>query len=126
MDYENIKTKLVNSAPQTFLAAVLASPETDDFFTFSQTISNQFKENCAFLASEETISESDLLSWQNEAFLVVAQTIDGDYIAGTSKQTMVIPTSLYKIDIEYFPLPLCEFFIAYYKGKISSKILPEN
>ncbi|MHC5227430.1 hypothetical protein ACYSNW_04030 [Enterococcus sp. LJL99] len=126
MDYENIKTKLVNSAPQTFLTAVLDSSETDDFFTFSPTINSQFKKNCGFLASEETISESDLLSWQNEDFLVVAQTIDGDYIAGTKKETMIIPASLYRSDIESFDLPLCDFFIAYYKGKITSTILPEN
>lgn len=124
MDYGKIKAQLVNRSPKAFLTAVINYPETDDFFTFSQTINNQFKENCAFLASEETISENDLLSWQKKDFLVVAQTIDGDYIAGTKKQTMVIPTSLYKSDLEYFPLPLCDFFITYYKGKISSKILP--
>lgn len=125
MDYKKIKTKIKNSAPQTFLSEILSSSESDDFFIFSQTIDKSFKENCIFLASEETISDTDLLDWQKEDFLVVSQTIDGDYIAGMAKKTLVIPASLYKSDIESLACPLCTFFISYYDGDIVSTILPK-
>ena len=46
-----------------------------------------------FLASPETISETDV-GWREQEFLVVAQSLDGDYLAGTLEQTFVIPSSL--------------------------------
>ena len=125
MNYEKIKARLKNSSPQDFLTEVLNCSESDDFFTFSLTIDKDFKNNCAFLVSEETISETDLLDWKTKDFLVVAQTIDGDYVASMNRQTLIIPASLYKNDIEYSTLPLCDFFIAYYNGKITSNILPK-
>ena len=124
LDYEKIKSNLKNSSPKNFLINVLSCPKSDDFFTFSQSINNQFKKNCLFLASEETITEKNLLDWEKNEFLVVCQTIDGDYITGLGNQTLVIPASLYKSDIEYFNLLLCDFFIAYSQNKIHSKILP--
>ncbi|MTD41745.1 hypothetical protein GIX45_24575 [Erwinia sp. CPCC 100877] len=125
MDFQTIKEKIPQNDPQTFLTYVLEEVQKDDeLFVFSSSIKEQFEQNCQFLASAETVSSDDLAHWQTEGFLVVAQTIDGDYIAGTTTQTFVIPVSLYKADIETYDLFLTDFFIAYEKGTLSSKILP--
>ena len=69
--------------------------EEDAELTFSEEIDEQFVENCKFLASPETISETDVEHWREQEFLVVAQSLDGDYL-GTLEQTFVIPSSLTK------------------------------
>ena len=48
--------------------------------------------------------------WRKQEFLVVAQSLDGDYLAGTLEQTFVIPSSLYKEDIEQFDKQLIDFY----------------
>ena len=48
--------------------------------------------------------------WREQEFLVVAQSLDGDYLAGTLEQTFVIPSSLYKEDIEQFDKQLIDFY----------------
>ena len=63
--------------------------------------------------------------WREQEFLVVAQSLDGDYLAGTLEQTFVIPSSLYKEDIEQFDKQLIDFF-AYENKEITSAILPKN
>ncbi|MGG7017675.1 UNVERIFIED_CONTAM: hypothetical protein P3E19_30720, partial [Pseudomonas aeruginosa] len=67
-----------------------------------------------------TISETDVEHWRKQEFLVVAQSLDGDYLAGTLEQTFVIPSSLYKEDIEQFDKQLIDFFIAYENKEITS------
>ena len=49
--------------------------------------------------------------WREQEFLVVAQSLDGDYLAGTLEQTFVIPSSLYKEDIEQFDKQLIDFLL---------------
>ena len=49
--------------------------------------------------------------WRKQEFLVVAQSLDGDYLAGTLEQTFVIPSSLYKEDIEQFDKQLIDFLL---------------
>jgi hypothetical protein len=125
MDFQAIKEKIPQNDPHAFLTCVLAeTQQIDAFFIFSSTIEKQFEQNCQVLASEETIALADVTQLQSEDFLVVAQTIDGDYIAGTLSQTFVIPVSLYKADIEKHDLFLTDFFIAYENGTLSSAILP--
>jgi hypothetical protein len=125
MDMQKIKQDLTEPQPLSFLKAVLAQPVAEDsLLTFSEQVDAQFVENCRFLASPETISEEELAQWRQKDFLVVAQTIDGDYLAGTIDQTLVIPVSLYKADIEFFDCFLTDFLIAYEKGSIVSRILP--
>ena len=103
MDFEQLKETLPDAKPQTFLQAILSQPQEEDAeLTFSEEIDEQFVENCKFLASPETISETDVEHWRKQEFLVVAQSLDGDYLAGTLEQTFVIPSSLYKEDIEQF------------------------
>lgn len=126
MDFKKIKEQLSDRKPISFLKIILSQPsEKDSIFTFSQTIENQFETNVNYLLSEETVSPEELSSWKKNGFLVVAQTIDGDYIAGIEKQTFVIPVSLYKSDIETYDLTLSDFFISYSEGKIKSQILPK-
>lgn len=47
-------------------------------------------------------------------------------ITGTLEQTFVIPSSLYKEDIEQFDKQLIDFFIAYENKEITSAILPKE
>ncbi|MGX7150597.1 hypothetical protein [Enterococcus ureasiticus] len=125
MNFEKIKRQLTETDPQSFLTAVLENvQDKDSTVIFSQTVEEQFEQNVQYLASDETISLDDLSIWKEHGFLVVAQTIDGDYIAGTMEQTFVIPVSLYKSDIESYDLFLSDFFIAYTNRTIHSQILP--
>lgn len=127
MDFQKIKEKLTKTDPQIFLSTVLENVQDEDStIIFSQTLETQFEETIQYLASDETISLADLSLWQEHGFLVVAQTIDGDYIAGTNEQTFVIPVSLYKTDIEVYDLFLSDFFIAYFNNSLTSSILPKN
>lgn len=127
MDFQKIKEELTKTDPQIFLSTVLENEQDEDStIIFSQTLEAQFEEKIQYLASDETISLDDLSLWQEHGFLVVAQTIDGDYIAGTNEQTFVIPVSLYKTDIEVYDLFLSDFFIAYFNNSLTSSILPKN
>ncbi len=127
MDFQKIKEELTKTDPQIFLSTVLENEQDkDSTIIFSQTLEAQFEETIQYLASDETISLDDLSLWQEHGFLVVAQTIDGDYIAGTNEQTFVIPVSLYKTDIEVYDLFLSDFFIAYFNNSLTSSILPKN
>lgn len=127
MDFQKIKEELTKTDPQIFLSTILENEQDEDStIIFSQTLEAQFEETIQYLASDETISLDDLSLWQEHGFLVVAQTIDGDYIAGTNEQTFVIPVSLYKTDIEVYDLFLSDFFIAYFNNSLPSSILPKN
>lgn len=127
MNFKKIKRQLTETDPQIFLAKVLQNQQDEtSTIIFSQTIEKQFEQNVQYLSSDETVSLDDLSNWKEHNFLVVAQTIDGDYIAGTTKQTFVIPMSLYKSDIESYDLFLSDFFIAYENGSIHSSILPKT
>lgn len=127
MDFKKINEHLIDNQPTTFLNAVLAqTTEKDAFFIFSQASESQFEQNLQYLLSDETISLQELLNWKIKGFLIVAQTIDGDYVAGTESQTFIIPVSLYKSDIEIYDMPLGEFFSNYSRGTINSTILPSD
>jgi hypothetical protein len=127
MDFQQIKEQLTEKTPQSFLTAVLRNEQDEDsLFVFSEQIEAQFEQNLAFLASAETISPADVDVWKQQDFRVVAQTIDGDYIAGTLDQTFIIPTSLYKSDIEIHSLFLSDFFVDYANHSLESALLPKN
>ncbi|MCA5013523.1 MULTISPECIES: hypothetical protein [unclassified Enterococcus] len=125
MDFRLINEQLIERTPHGFLTTVLTTEQEEDAsIIFSGDLEEQFEQAVAFLSSAETLTLDDLKEWQANEFLVVAQTIDGDYIAGTKDQTFVIPVSLYKSDIELFDLFLSDFFIDYSTQKIHSSILP--
>lgn len=126
MDFYRIKKQVTELNPQTFLTTILRIEQSEDSsIIFSQNAEEHFEQAISYLASDDTISLKDVVEWQKDRFLVVAQTIDGDYIAGTVNQTFVIPVSLYKSDIETYDLFLSEFFIAYTEGTIESTVLPK-
>lgn len=127
MDFQKMKNQTTVFTPQHFLTTVLTHEQDEDSsIIFSQQLEEQFEQTIQYLASEETISLEDLAAWKDSEFLIVAQTIDGDYIAGTIQQTLVIPVSLYKADIEVFDLQLPDFFIEYTNGRLNSTILPKQ
>ncbi|WP_207696338.1 hypothetical protein DOK67_0002940 [Enterococcus sp. DIV0212c] len=126
MDFQKIKEQLTDNDPQNFLTIVLDNEQDEDsIIVFSHALEEQFENNVQYLASEETISLDDISKWKEDEFLIVAQTIDGDYIAGTKEQTFVIPVSLYKSDLEIYDLFLADFFIDYLNGSLDSSILPK-
>ncbi|MGL4696331.1 hypothetical protein [Enterococcus larvae] len=126
MNFREIQEKSDVQDPHSFLQLMITEQQDEDdpFFIFQTDIEQRFEENVRFLASEDTLSEADIHYWQETDFLVVCQTIDGDFIGGNSDESFVIPSSLYKQDIEIFPLFLSEFFASYEEGKIDSSILP--
>ena len=126
MDFYKIKKQVTEPNPQIFLTTILRTEQAEDSsIIFSRNAEERFEQAVSYLASDETISMKDIKEWQKDRFLVVAQTIDGDYIAGTVNQTFVIPVSLYKSDIETYDLFLSEFFIEYTEGAIESTVLPK-
>lgn len=126
MDFYKIKKQITEPNPQTFLTTLLRTEQSEDSsIIFSQNAEEHFEQAISYLASDETISLKDVVEWQKDRFLVVAQTIDGDYIAGTVNQTFIIPVSLYKSDIETYDLFLSDFFIEYTEGTIESTVLPK-
>lgn len=125
MTFEEIKQNLPDNRPRTLLQTFTQHGLTNyqELLIFGD-YDQAFQKAVRFLASPETVSESDLAQWAAADFHVISQSIDGDYVAGTESETLIIPSSLYKNDIEHYQLPLIDFLIQYTEGQISSKILP--
>lgn len=68
MDFEQLKETLPDAKPQTFCKQSSQPQEEDAELTFSEEIDEQFVENCKFLASPETISETDVEHWREQEF----------------------------------------------------------
>lgn len=126
MNFRDIQEKNDVHDPHSFLQLMITEQqeEEDPFFIFQADIEQKFVTNLQFLASEDTLSEEDYHYWKETDFLIVCQTIDGDFIGGNTDETFVIPSSLYKMDIEIYPLFMSSFFASYEAGAIESKILP--
>ncbi|WP_321384302.1 hypothetical protein [uncultured Enterococcus sp.] len=127
MNFHEIKEQSDVHDPHSFLQLMITEQqgEDDPFFIFQTDIEQKFETNIQFLASEDTLSEADYHYWKETDFLIVSQTIDGDFIGGNMDETFVIPSSLYKQDIEIYPLFLSDFFASYEAGRIDSNILPK-
>lgn len=57
--------------------------------------------------------------------LLIAMTIDGDYIIEQNKTTLVVPVSLEAMQVERYPYPAVMFLKAYTSKKITSTILAD-
>lgn len=126
MTFEKIKQSLPDNRPLSLLKVLEQNGITNyDELLIFKNADQPFREAVRFLASPETIAAADLTQWSAVDCHVIAQTIDGDYLAGTESVTFVIPSSLYKSDIERYDLPLIDFLIQYTSGQLSSKILPQ-
>ena len=79
--------------------------------TFLQAILSQPQEEDAELTFSEEIDE---------------QFVENCKFLASPEQTFVIPSSLYKEDIEQFDKQLIDFFIAYENKEITSAILPKE
>ena len=55
----------------------------------------------------------------------MSRTIDGDYLAANNQQVVVIPKSFHLNDLEYFNMPMIDFWVALEKGEIDSQFLPD-
>lgn len=116
-----LKQLLPSTDPKCFLqaAAQCQMKEYEDYFFFATPKRERdFLAAIHFLASPETFSVSDYQKW-----VLIAQTIDGDYLLADDQQTMILPVSLYRSDIELIDLPIVDFFIQYDNQQIQSNIL---
>ena len=92
-----------------------------DFFLLDQArIKRLLQQNIAALASDITVTAADLADKH-----VVAMTIDGDFILASDSETLVLPRTLVKADLETFDVPVLTFFIQYETGQLPSNILPD-
>lgn len=85
---------------------------------------DEFKSEVEILESEETVDLLMLFEWVNDGFEIIGQSIDGDYLAATNSQVMIIPEDMHRVDIEYYDMDVPHFFFNFFTGKIHSKIFP--
>lgn len=109
--------------PQEFLAAMGETEYRGIVFTDNTA---QLQQNAQFLASTATLSAEEIAAWEEAGFLVVAQTMDGDFIGADTERTRVIPSSLYQSDIEVYELPIVPFFQQIDQGTLHSNYIPES
>lgn len=86
---------------------------------------DEFKSEVEILESEETVDLLMLFKWMNDGFEIIGQSIDGDYLAATNSQVMIIPEDMHRVDIEYYDMDVPHFFLNLFIGKIHSKIFPK-
>lgn len=116
--------QLSDQKPETFLRELQKRGITDycDYLLFQdETTEMNFYQSLDFLCSATTLQKTDLSKLTD--FQIIAQTIDGDYLAADPTHTYVIPSSLNKNDIEVYPKPISQFLVAYTNGEIESSIL---
>ena len=126
MDFNEVNQQLTHRTPQAFLDLMQEQTQEDNpYFIFDSAIDQTFEINVQYLESPETLTTAELTALKRDGFLVVCQTIDGDFIGGTLEETLIIPQSLYKSDIESYPHFLSDFFAQYEQGLITSPLLPK-
>ena len=121
-----LKQLLPSTDPEKFLQSLaqLQITEYEKYFIFSTPRQERlFFESITYLASPETFSFDQLQLKSENPWKLICQTIDGDYLLARKEETMVLPVSLYKTDIEIYPYTIVDFFIAYDNGEIPSRIL---
>ena len=124
MLFEFLKEKSNTNNPDEVLA-YLKEESIQDYngyllFNLDQKEETFFK-NLSFLADEST--------WTKEALerqVLIAQTIDNDYLFATESSVTVIPYSFNKQDSEIFDLPIWDFLIAFEEKKLETSILALN
>lgn len=85
----------------------------------------EFKSEVELLETDETIDLLMLFGWVIDGLEIIGQSIDGDYLAGTNKQTMIIPEDMHREDIEFYDMDVPHFLYKYLMGEIESKIFPK-
>jgi hypothetical protein len=76
------------------------------------------------ILEEESIEDFREILFFSGGGLVIARSLDGDFVAGTRNETCVWTKDLFVPLSENYPLPLIDFLIQYEHGKIASHILP--
>ena len=90
-------------------------------FNLNDRMKEELFTNIDFLADDTLWSKEEL-----ESFEVIAKTIDNDYLLSHDGTTLIIPSSLNKIDSEYFDLSIWHVLIEFEEKKLQTKILSLN
>lgn len=94
--------------------------DINDYIIFSDVEDrNTFKETYRILKDKNTI----ILDSQH---VLLAQTIDGDYLIGKGKEVLVVDKSLDKNMVETYKGTFIGFLKDYLQGNIKSNILADN
>lgn len=123
--FNTVQYRLPDKDIQTFLSYIEERKlfqYLDYFLLDRQRFFPQFQEEMTYLASDTTISQAFL---DAHHYHVVSRTIDGDYLAANNQQVVVIPKSFHLNDLEYFNMPMIDFWVALEKGEIDSQFLPD-
>lgn len=119
--YQKLQALAKTNEPNEFLEILRSEniSNDNDYLLFNLTNKDDtFYQNLIFLADEDIWTKEELMSK-----ILIAQTIDNDYILADSVSVLVIPYSLNKKDSETFPLSIWEFLIQFEEKKIDSAIL---
>lgn len=122
--FKEVANDLLDNTPEHFLTIIkrLNIIDKEEFFIFqTPTLEDNFYQSLIYLADDDIWTKEELAD-----FVLVAQTIDNDYILANQTQTLIIPYSFYKRDSEYYELPIGEFFKEYENHQIQSTILPSK
>lgn len=124
MLFKSLKEKSNTSHP-TEILTYLKERSIQDYngyllFNLDQKEETFFK-NLSFLADESTWIKEDL-----DGQVLIAQTIDNDYLFATKSSVTVIPYSFNKQDSEIFDLPIWDFLIAFEEKTLETSILALN
>lgn len=124
MLFESLKEKSNTNHPTEILAYLKGQSIKDynGYLLFNLDHKEEtFFKNLSFLADESTWTKEGL-----DGQVLIAQTIDNDYLFATESSVTVIPYSFNKLDSEIFDLSIWDFLIAFEEKTLETSILALN
>lgn len=123
--FEKLKQIIPTNDPAALLS-ILEEEGIEDFreILFFSDWDREVLEVSRVLHSPNSLSDAELVRFFSRGGLVIARSLDGDFVAGTRNETYVWTKDLFVPLSENYPLPLIDFLIQYEHGKIASHILP--
>lgn len=122
--FKELQPMTKTASPKECLDVLRTHNVTDynDYLLFNLTNKEElFYQNLAFLADEDIWTKEELTDK-----VLVAQTIDNDYLLANDTTVLVIPYSLNKHDSETFTSTFWDFLIQLEEKTLSSTILSVN
>lgn len=112
------------TTPNLFLSMLQAN-DIDSYndyllFNLNERYTKKFLKTLTVLHDDDVWTVEEL---KKENMMLVAQTIDMDYILSSEIQTLVIPISGYTNDSEWFDMPIGSFLYHWHHHDLSSHIL---
>lgn len=108
----------------------LAADQITDYKEYLLFNAYEFQEKLCAIYEKLKAEDTVVLNLYNPNLdsgndLLVAMTIDGDYIIEQNKTTLVVPVSLEAAAVEVYPYPAVQFLKAYTNKQITSNILAD-